>query len=256
MKILTLGDVVGSKGLEHLKNNLWNKRRELGADFVVVNGENSSDIYGMSASDAKALLEAGADLITLGNHAFSKKDLFPLLSDSESIIRPANYPPLAPGGGYTILNICGWRILGINIAGTALMDSLACPFATVDRILERESGAYDFAIMDIHAESTSEKLALAHYFDGRVHIMFGTHTHVQTADERIMPGGSGYITDLGMSGPADGVIGADAKTVIDRFRTKIGARLTVSGGRIEAQGALFDLDTTSKKVRSVQRIKF
>ena len=256
MKILTLGDVVGSKGLEHLKNNLWNKRRELGADLVVVNGENSSDIYGMSAADAKILLESGADLITLGNHAFSKKDLFPLLSDSESIIRPANYPSLAPGGGYTILKICGWHILGINIAGTALMESLACPFATVDRILERESGAYDFAIMDIHAESTSEKLALAHYFDGRVQIMFGTHTHVQTADEQILPGGSGYITDLGMSGPVDGVIGADATAVIDRFRTKIGARLIVAGGRIEAQGALFELDNASKKVLSVQRIKF
>ncbi len=256
MKILTIGDVVGSKGVEHLKNNLWSKRRELGADFVAVNGENAADIYGMGAADAKAILEAGADLITLGNHAFSKKDIFSLLSDSENIIRPANYPPLAPGGGYTILNIDGWNILGINVMGTALMESLACPFATVDRILEREAGAYDFAIMDIHAESTSEKLALAHYFDGRVQIMFGTHTHVQTADEQVLAGGSGYITDLGMSGPIDGVIGADAKAVIDRFRTKIGARLIVSGGRIEAQGALFDLDTSTNKVRSVQRIKF
>ena len=163
---------------------------------------------------------------------------------------------LAPGGGYTVINIDGWKILGINVMGTALMESLACPFATVDRILEREAGAYDFAVMDIHAESTSEKLALAHYFDGRVQVMFGTHTHVQTADEQVLAGGSGYITDLGMSGPVDGVIGADAKAVIERFRTKIGARLIVSGGRIEAQGALFDLDTATNKVRSVQRIKF
>ena len=256
MKILALGDVVGSKGLEHVKKNLWAQRERLGAHMVVINGENSSDIYGMSASDAQTMLDAGADLITLGNHAFSKKDLFSLLSDSQSIIRPANYPPLAPGGGYTVLNIDGWRILCINVMGTALMESLACPFSTVDRILEREAGAYDFALMDIHAESTSEKIAIARYFDGRVHIMFGTHTHVPTADEQILPLGSGYITDLGMTGPVDGVIGADADAVIERFRTKIGARLIVSGGRIEAQGALFDIDTGTKKVRSVTRIRF
>ena len=256
MKILALGDVVGAKGVEHLKKNLWNKRRELGADFVVVNGENAAEIYGMSAADAQAMLDAGADLLTLGNHAFSKKDLFPMLSDAQNIIRPANFPPLAPGGGYTLLNVDGWHILAINIAGTALMESLACPFATVDRILERESGAYDFALMDIHAESTSEKLALARYFDGRVHIIFGTHTHVQTADECVLPQGSGYITDLGMSGPADGVIGADAQIVIDRFRTKIGSRLNVASGRIEAQGALFDIDPSSRRVRSVTRVKF
>ena len=256
MKILALGDVVGSKGLEHVKKNLWSERARLGADMVVINGENSSDIYGMSASDAQTMLDAGADLITLGNHAFSKKDIFSLLSDSQSIIRPANYPPLAPGAGYTVLNIDGWRILCINVMGTALMESLACPFATVDRILEREAGAYDFALMDIHAESTSEKIAIARYFDGRVHIMFGTHTHVPTADEQILPLGSGYITDLGMTGPVDGVIGADADAVIERFRTKIGARLIVSGGRIEAQGALFDIDTGTKKVCSVTRIRF
>lgn len=256
MKILALGDVLGSKGVEHIKTNLWRVRGELGVDFTVVNGENAADIYGMSASDAHTLIDSGADLITLGNHAFSKKDIFTLLSDSNNIIRPANYPPLAPGGGYTILNVGGWRILGINVMGTALMESLACPFATVDRILERERGAYDFALMDIHAESTSEKIALARYFDGRVAIMFGTHTHVPTADEQILPAGSGYITDIGMSGPIDGVIGADARCVIDRFRTKIGARLTVADGRIEAQGALFDYDTSAGRVRSVKRIKF
>ena len=136
------------------------------------------------------------------------------------------------------------------------MESLACPFATVERILEREAGAYDFALLDIHAESTSEKIALARYFDGRIAVMFGTHTHVQTADEQVLPKGSGYITDLGMSGPCDGVIGADAETVIQRCRTKIGTRLTVASGRIEAQGALFDLDTSSGRVKSVTRVKF
>ena len=256
MKILALGDVVGAEAVEHLRKNLWKQRSALGADLVVVNGENAAAIYGIGVADANAILDAGADLITLGNHAFSKKEIFSMLSDSESIIRPANYPPLSPGSGYTILNVDGWRVLAINIMGTALMESLACPFATVDRILEREAGAYDFALMDIHAESTSEKVALGYYFDGRIAVMFGTHTHIPTADEKVLRGGSGYITDLGMTGPVDSVIGADSRTVIERFRTKIGARLTVPSGNVEAQGALFDLDTSSGKVRSVTRIKF
>ena len=256
MKILAIGDVVGKKALEHLKNNLWNIRDKYKIDFVVANGENASDIYGMSASDAETLLSSGVDLITLGNHAFSRRDIFSLLGDSQNIIRPANYPPLAPGGGYTILNIDGWRILGINVLGTAFMDSLACPFATVDKILERESGNYDFAIMDVHAESTSEKCAIGLYFDGRIQMMFGTHTHVATADEQILPNGSGYITDIGMVGPKFSVIGADAKTVIERMRTKISCRLPIADGEIEASGVIFDFDTSSKKVKSINRIKF
>lgn len=256
MKILAIGDIVGKKALEYINKSLWKKRDELGADFVIANGENTTDIYGICAADAELLLSAGVDLITLGNHAFGRRDIFTMLGDSQNIIRPANYPPLAPGGGYTILNICGWKILCINIMGTALMESLACPFATVDRILEREAGAYDFAVMDIHAESTSEKIALGRYFDGRVQIMFGTHTHVQTADEQILPLGSGYITDLGMTGPTDGIIGSDAKAVLDRMRTKIPCRLTVADGIIQATGALFDFDTATKKVKSVTRIKF
>lgn len=256
MKILAIGDVVGKRALEYLRQNLWKKREEMGVDFTVINGENASDIYGISASDAELLLSSGADLITLGNHAFSRRDIFSTLSDSCNIIRPANYPPLAPGGGYTILNICGWRILGINVLGTALMESLACPFSTVDKILEREKGNYDIAVMDVHAESTSEKIALGRYFDGRISVIFGTHTHVPTADEQILPLGSGYITDIGMTGPKDSIIGSDTNTVIERMRTKISGRLTVAQGNIEASGALFDVDTDTKKVRSVHRVKF
>lgn len=256
MKILAIGDVVGKNALEYLCKNLWKKRDELKADLVVVNGENATDIYGLNAADAEYLLSSGADLITLGNHAFGKRDIFTLLGDSEAIIRPANYPPLAPGGGYTILDICGWKMLCINILGTALMESLACPFATVDKILEREMGNYDFALMDVHAESTSEKIALGRYFDGRISVIFGTHTHVPTADEQILPLGSGYITDIGMTGPKNSIIGSDVKTVLARMRTKISGRLTVGDGAIEAFGALFDLDTSSGRVKSVKRIKF
>ncbi len=256
MKILAIGDVVGTKSIDYLKTHLWKQREALGVDFVVANGENASEIHGISATDADALLNTGVDLITLGNHTFGKRDLYPLLSESHVIIRPANYPPITPGGGYTIYRVGGWRLLCINILGTALMEPLACPFATTDRILEREKGNYDLALMDIHAETTSEKIALARYFDGRITVLFGTHTHVQTADEQILPLGSGYITDLGMTGPIHSVIGTVSETVIEKFRTKMPAHFRVAGGEIRAHGALFSIDTETMKVQQVKRIVF
>lgn len=256
MKILAIGDVVGAKSIEYLNARLWKYREANRVDFVVANGENASDIHGISAPDARSLLDAGADLITLGNHTYGRRDICTLLSDSERIIRPANYPPMAPGGGYTLPRIGGCRLLCINVLGTALMESLACPFQTVDRILEREAGNYDISLMDIHAEATSEKIALARYFDGRITMMFGTHTHVQTADEQILPGGSGYITDLGMTGPVGGVIGTDSEAVIEKFRTKMPIRFRVADGEISAHGALFTLSDDTLAVTSVQRVIF
>ena len=256
MKILALGDVVGKGAVAYLEKNLWSAREPLGADVVVVNGENASDIYGVDECDAKTILSSGADIITLGNHAFGRKNIFNLLCDSNAIIRPANYPPLTPGGGYTILNLGGWRVLCINVLGTVMMESLACPFATVDKILEREKGNYDVSIMDLHAESTSEKIAIGRYFDGRINVIFGTHTHVETADEKILPRGSGYITDVGMTGPVDSVIGSDVSMVIERMRTKITSRFTVADGEIKAHGALFTFDTDTKRVTDVKRIVF
>ena len=256
MKILAIGDVVGARSIEYLNARLWKYREANRVDFVVANGENASDIHGISAPDARSLLDAGADLITLGNHTYGRRDICTLLSDSERIIRPANYPPMAPGGGYTLLRIGGCRLLCINVLGTALMESLACPFQTVDRLLEREAGNYDISLMDIHAEATSEKIALARYFDGRITMMFGTHTHVQTADEQILPGGSGYITDLGMTGPVGGVIGTDSEAVIEKFRTKMPVRFRVADGEISAHGALFTLSDDTLAVTSVQRVIF
>lgn len=256
MKILAIGDVVGARSIEYLNARLWKYREANRVDFVVANGENASDIHGISAPDARSLLDAGADLITLGNHTYGRRDICTLLSDSERIIRPANYPPMAPGGGYTLLRIGGCRLLCINVLGTALMESLACPFQTVDRILEREAGNYDISLMDIHAEATSEKIALARYFDGRITMMFGTHTHVQTADEQILPGGSGYITDLGMTGSVGGVIGTDSEAVIEKFRTKMPVRFRVADGEISAHGALFTLSDDTLAVTSVQRVIF
>lgn len=256
MKILAIGDVVGTKAVAYLREKLWKKRAELGADVVIANAENASEIHGVSASDAEDILSAGVDIITLGNHSFGRKDICTLLNDSSYIIRPGNYPAFVPGSGSTVVNIGGWRILAINVLGTAFMEPMACPFATVDRILEREKGNYDLSVLDIHAESTSEKIALARYFDGRVNVMFGTHTHVATADEQVLPNGSGYITDLGMSGPVNGVIGADAKAVIERMRTKIPTYFKVADGDICVFGAVFDVDTDTGRVTSVKRISF
>ena len=256
MKILAIGDIVGAKAVSYLKENLWKKRAEIGADAVIANGENASDIHGVSQEAAEEILSAGVDVITLGNHSFGRKDICNLLNDSSYIIRPANYPACVPGSGSTVVNLCGWRVLVINVLGTALMESMACPFTTVDRIFEREKGSYDVSVLDIHAESTSEKIALGRYFDGRINVIFGTHTHVPTADEQILPSGSGYITDIGMSGPVNGVIGADAQTVIERFRTKIPVHFRVADGEIRVQGAVFDVDTDTKKVLSVKRISF
>ncbi len=256
MKILAIGDVVGTKTVAYLREKLWDKRRSLGVDFVIANGENASDIHGICSADAEELLSAGVDMITLGNHSFGRRDICAMLGDSECIIRPANYPPMVPGSGASILNICGWRVLCLNVLGTAFMEALACPFTTVERILAREEGNYDVSILDVHAESTSEKIALGRYFDGKINIIFGTHTHVPTADERILPLGSGYITDVGMSGPVNGIIGSEAQGVIDRMRTKMPVHFRVADGPIEVNAALFTFDTDKRLVTAVERVKF
>ncbi len=256
MRILTIGDIVGTRAVDYLSDRLFHIRRELKIDFVVANAENASEIHGISAKDAVLVFEAGVDVITLGNHTYGRRDICELLTERIDIIRPANYPPLAPGGGYTIVNTGKYKALVINVLGTVFMESLACPFATVERILDSEKGKYDLSILDIHAESTSEKLALARYFDGRINIIFGTHTHVVTADEQILPRGSGYITDLGMSGPQNSILGVEPNAVIEKMRTKMPARFIVADGEIKVSGAIFDLDVESSRVKSVSRIKF
>ena len=257
MRILALGDTVGHVAIDYLAEKLWAFRSQNQIDFCVANGENATEIRGISASDAEEILSTGVDLITLGNHAFGMKDIYSFLDANEHcIIRPANYPTDAPGVGYTICGVNGWRVLCINVSGIVYLDPLASPFDTVDRILERESGRYEVALLDIHAEATSEKLAIGRYFDGRVQIMFGTHTHVPTADEQILPLGSGYITDLGMCGPVDGILGTDADAVIHRFRTMMPTRFSVATGSVRAQGVIFDVDESAGKVRSVKRVSF
>lgn len=254
MKILALGDVVGLRALDYVEKNLWKLREQYHIDFAVVNGENAREVRGIGADDAKRLLEAGADCVTLGNHAFGQKSIFQLLEDETRVIRPANFPPQTPGSGYTVLNTPHGRILVINVNGRVFMDPLASPYETVERILNREKGNYDLAVMDIHAEATGEKLAVAYSFDGRIQVMFGTHTHIPTADERILPKGSGYITDLGMCGPDNGILGVTKEAVIDKLKTFLPTPFTVADGPIVGMGAVFTLN--GQKVTGVERIRF
>ena len=256
MKILAIGDIVGGRTADYLSARLWKLRDTMKVDFVVANGENATDIHGLSRTHAEALLDAGVDLITTGNHVWHRRDLYPLLEDSARLIRPVNYPATSPGNGYTLLTVDSWRLLCLNVMGTVFMEPLNSPFEAIEAILRREAGQYDFALMDIHAEATSEKLALARYFDGRIHVMFGTHTHVTTADEQILPNGSGYITDLGMSGPHNGILGTDASIVIEKLRTHMPQRFAVADGEITVNGTLFTLDTTTARVTEVKRITF
>ncbi len=258
MKILCIGDIVGRRAIDHLSRHLWRIREALGVDLVIANGENASEIHGICAADADALLSTGVDLITLGNHAFSSRDIGGVLDDrAADIIRPANYPAVCPGVGHTVRTAGGARILCINLMGRVFMDPLDDPFTTVDRILERERGNYDFAVCDFHAEATSEKLAMGHHLDGRVSILFGTHTHVPTADDRIFPRGTGYVTDLGMTGPQNGILGTDAEAVLRKMRDHLPARFTVADGDICAQAVLFTVsDDPPRRCVKTERITF
>ena len=258
MKILAIGDVVGKRSIDYLSAHLWGLRDRLRPDLVVANGENASEIHGLTAADAAALLDCGIDLLTMGNHTFGYRDIGPFLDNNpDKIIRPANYPAACPGQGYTVCTAGGLRVLCMNVSGQVFMDALHDPFDTVDAILNREAGNYDLSLLDIHAEATSEKLALARYFDGRITVMFGTHTHVPTADQQVLPRGSGYVTDLGMTGPTDGVLGVKAEDVLQKFRTHMPTRFTVATGPIEAQAVLFTVsDDAPFRTVKAERVVF
>jgi len=255
MKILAVGDIVGPEAVFVLSDRLRNYKSENNIRFAVVNGENASVGNGIDTQSAKQILEAGADVITTGNHVWKKRDIRTFLEDSDQIIRPVNYPSSVPGNGYTKINIDGYIFLVINVLGTVYLDPLENPFESVAKVLKYEEGKYDFAVLDIHAEATSEKIALANYFDGKINIIFGTHTHVTTADERILPRGTGYITDLGMSGPVDSVLGVKTECIIEKFTTMLPVKFEIAEGNIEINGTLFTLDTSNGRVVEIKRVK-
>lgn len=257
MRILMLGDVTAPCGVRYLQEKLWQFRREKKIDFVSVNAENASFIGGADQAAAEALLSAGADVLTGGNHTMQTHSVHTYLEHSDRMLRPLNYPAAVPGCGYTVLDAMGYRVLVLNAMGTVHMDpTLDNPFTAIERVLERMEGHYDFGILDFHAEATGEKYAIGHYFDGKIQIIVGTHTHVPTADEQILPKGSGYVSDLGMCGPSGGILGIKSEVIMHRCRLHLPMHYEVAEGAPVAQGVIFTLNTDSCRVTDVERITF
>ena len=255
MKILAIGDVTSPGGVEHLRARLWKIREKYGVDFCVVNGENASVINGISKEAAQTLLMSGADVITGGNHTMHNYSVHPFLEESSAIIRPVNYGDKAPGRGYTVIDTGAYRVLVINAMGNIHIDPvLDSPYPYIDKVLRACEGAYDIAVLDIHAEATGEKLAVAHSYDGRINVIFGTHTHVPTADYTVLPKGTGYVTDLGMCGECGGILGMDIGTVLYKLKTRMPTRLKPSSGECFADGVIFTLD--GGVCTDITRIKF
>lgn len=254
MKILIIGDVVGNCGTDFLRRNLSDLAKSLSVDMIIANGENAAKNNGLDAQTAEELFASGVDVITSGNHIWHKFEMQNVIDDYQNILRPANYPGECPGNGYVVFNAGGVRVLVISVLGTVYLDSLACPFETIERILKREDGSYDVSIVDIHAEATSEKAAIARYFDGRLTATVGTHTHVQTADERILPCGTAFITDLGMTGAYESILGVESERVIKKFLTKMPTRFEQAEGECQFNAVVVTIDNTSFKATSIERI--
>ena len=254
MKILAVGDIVGLNGLNKLKEILPNLKQREKIDFVIVNGENVAGGMGITEKDFKQIIYAGADVVTLGNHTWSKKDVFNILDD-ERLLRPANYPKGVIGKGYNIYKYKNKKIAIINLIGRTNMGILTeNPFIEADNIIKEISDKADYIVIDFHAEATAEKIALANYLDGRVNIIFGTHTHVQTADEYILPKGTAYITDIGMTGPIDSVIGMDKKASIKRFVTTLPEKYKIADGESKFNSCLFELNDETGRIENITRI--
>ncbi len=257
MKILALGDIAEPRAVLHLKAKLPSFIKKNAIDFVVANGENAAFINPPSPELACEILDCGVDCITGGNHTMRNRHLHAMLDNETRMLRPQNYPPAVPGHGYAILTRNGTRILCMNVMGRVHIEpTLDSPFTVIDRVLVREEGRYDIALLDIHAEATGEKLALAHYFDGRITVIFGTHTHVPTADEHVLPKGTGYVTDLGMCGSESGILGVAPNGIIERMTTGLPVRVDPDTGDVVAMGAVFTVDTEQKRCTAVTRVRF
>ncbi|MFZ5586309.1 MAG: TIGR00282 family metallophosphoesterase [Thermodesulfobacteriota bacterium] len=256
LRALFIGDVFGVPGRRCLQSLLPVLRQRLAPDLVVVNGENASGGLGLAAREAKEIFMAGVDVITTGNHVWKQRDLVPLLKQEPHLLRPANYPQGAPGQGWVIARArSGHEVAVVNLEGRTFMTPLDCPFATLDKLLEGPLAGCAMVCVDMHAEATSEKQALAWHFDGRVSAVVGTHTHVQTADERILPRGLAYITDLGMTGPQASVIGMDPDAAIPRFLAQRPQPFRVAADDPWLHGALVSIDEISGAAVNIERIK-
>jgi metallophosphoesterase (TIGR00282 family) len=224
MKLLFIGDVVGSPGRQVLEAALPQLREEHAPDWLVVNGENTAGGLGVTAKTARALFAMGADAITLGNHAYRHRDVYPYLDEESRIVRPANYMKGNPGRGHTVVEKDGARLGVVNLSGTVFMKAARSPFSEIDVILDELDGRTDHVLLDFHAEATSEKVAMGWHVDGRLTACVGTHTHVPTADARVLPGGTAYVSDVGMTGARDSVIGVRSEQALESFRTQMPVR--------------------------------
>ncbi|MCB2188329.1 MAG: TIGR00282 family metallophosphoesterase [Deltaproteobacteria bacterium] len=255
MRILFIGDIFGRPGRQALASALPGLKKSLGVDLVVANGENGSGGLGLNARAAGELFVSGVNVITSGNHIWRHKDLVPLLEDEPHLLRPHNYPGDAPGRGWVVARLKkGVEVAVVNLEGRAFMTPLDCPFRGLDALLEGPLRAYPIRVLDFHAEATSEKLALAWHADGRLSALVGTHTHVQTADEKILPRGTAYITDLGLTGPHHSVIGMEPSAAVSRFLTQRPQRFVVARRDLRLQGALVEIDETTGRAREIRRI--
>lgn len=257
LRILCFGDIVGRPGRNAFKQHCKRLRADYNADLVVANGENSAGGVGIDRECARELLDAGIDLLTLGDHTWQKRDIREFLeTHRDSIIRPGNYPAGAPGAGWAKRKLANGKLVGfMNLMGRVFISvPLDCPFRVADEILNTHLADCDAIVCDMHAEATSEKLALGRYLDGKISLLFGTHTHVQTADERILPGGTGFISDLGMSGPASGVIGMDGDVALKRFLTGMPHAYEVAKGDVQLNGIFAELSLAQRRALSIKRV--
>lgn len=256
MRILTIGDVVSSQGCEYLRQMLPKLKKEYNADIVIVNGENSAVGNGITPKSAQYIFDSGADAITLGNHSLKRPEICDYLDENEFIIRPCNYHPSASGKGMTILDKGYCQVAIINLQGAVYLDNIINPFDAIDIEIEKakEQGA-SIIIIDFHAEASSEKRAMGFYLDGKVSAIFGTHTHVQTSDEQILPNGTGYITDIGMTGPYYSVLGVAPDRAIQKMRTNLPVRFTNEDGPCTIEGCFFEIDNKSGKTIQIERFR-
>ena len=257
MRILAIGDVTSPGGVAHLEKNLWRVRRENKVDLCIVNAENASIVYSYTPEQAERLLLAGADVLSGGNHTLRQRASYGILEENEALLRPINFGDGAPGRGYTIVNARGYNVMVICAMGNVHIDPvLDAPFSFIERALMREEGRYDLAVLDIHAEATGEKLAVAYAFDGKISAVFGTHTHVPTADLKILPEGTGYVSDLGMCGESGGILGMEAAGVVKKLRSHLPDRFAPASGEVVADGVIFDIDEASGRTTALRRISF
>jgi metallophosphoesterase (TIGR00282 family) len=256
LKILFIGDVVGSGGRNFLLKQLPELKRKYEPTLIILNGENSANGKGITKKIAKEFYESGINVITLGNHAWDNREVFEFIDTERNMVRPANYPEGTPGQGVVFVKCNHKEVAIVNLQGRTYMASLNCPFKTMDELLPSIEKRTNLIFLDFHAEATSEKQALGWYLDGRISVMVGTHTHVQTADERILPKGTGYITDVGMVGALDSVLGIERESVIKRFITQLPVKFEVeSEGRIKLNGVFTKLNLETGRCAHIERFE-